>query len=343
MGMWALAGDVGGTKTLLALYERDEHGVRRHALKRYPSPRFGGPEEVLRDFLADAPAPVDAAALGVAGPVEDGVCDTTNLPWRVDAAALGAALGIPRVTLVNDFEAIARGIPHVHPGELLVLQDAPVVATAPYAVLGAGTGLGEAIAIRCGGALRVLPSEGGHKDFAPHDELGIELLGWLLSKHDHVSWERVLSGPGLVTLHAFLIAAGHGLPMVARPTHAPDDDPAAIIGTHAVDGTDTTCVRAAELFASLLGAEAGNLALTALAYGGVFVTGGVATKLAPILRDGAFMRAFVAKGRMSHLLRDMRVAIVTDPEVGLLGARDVALTQTEPGASPGAPSTPPTG
>ena len=319
--MRLLAGDVGGTKTLLALFEKDDTGaVREVRSARFESAAFHGIAPMARVFLG-ADVHVDRASFGVAGPVIHDVSEATNLPWRIDARVLERDLGIPRVRLLNDFHAIALGISALSAADLFVLQDAPVDQHGPVAIIGAGTGLGEATVIPTPLGPRVLPSEGGHCDLAPRDELEIELLRWLLRRHERVSYERVVSGPGLVTLYEFLTACGHVAEQTRIREEMAENDPGAVIGEHAVAGDDPACVRAVELFCSLYGAEAGNLALKVLPTGGLYVAGGIAPKLLPKLREGGFLDSFVTKGRMSSLLRATRVSVVTNTRVGLLGAR----------------------
>jgi glucokinase len=305
--MRILAADVGGTNTRVALFSGPDV-----ELARYESAAHAGIAPILAGFLRGRS--VDAAMIAVAGPVVDGVCRTTNLPWHLDALEIGRDTGIARVGLVNDFEATALGLGELGEGSLAVLQDRPVDPDAPCAVLGAGTGLGEAILIPTGGLPRVLPTEGGHCDLAPRDETEIELLRFLQRRHARVSYERVLSGPGIEALYEF----------VAGDAAEPVD--AAIIGERALDGSDPACVRAIELFVSLYGAEAGNLALKTLPFGGLFVAGGIAPKLLPLIQRGEFMRAFLAKGRMQPILDRVRVSVVLDDRVGLLGARRLALS-----------------
>jgi len=326
--MRLIAGDVGGTKTYLALYERASGGSFTEVqTARYDSPAFHGLGPMVRVFLGAETKSVSRAAFGVAGPVVDDRCKATNLPWTIDARVLEADLGIERVTLLNDFQAIALAMSHVPASDLVVLSEREVEPAGPVAIIGAGTGLGEAILLPAGDGrpARVLASEGGHTDFAPRDETEMELLKFLLRRHKRVSYERVLSGPGLVTLYEFVIA--HGLAPERGETRIrmQDTDPAQVIGESALAGSDPTCERAVDMFVSLYGAEAGNLALKVLPFGGLFVAGGIAAKLLPKMRSGLFMESFVHKGRMSGLLEGMRVAIVTNPRVGLLGARAAAL------------------
>jgi len=330
--MRVLAADVGGTKTLLSLQDLDEEGFHRELRsERFVSRDFSGIAEVIRKFLGDDLASVTHAGIGVAGPVtvdEHGESvRATNLPWRIDARALEVALDLERVRLINDFHAVALGIPKLDADDVEVLQEGVVDPSGPIAIIGAGTGLGEAIVLPVAGQWKVIASEGGHCDFAPRNELEIALLRFLLGRHERVSCERVVSGPGLLTLYRFLIEH-EGL--TARPdteARMTSEDPSAVIGQRALAGDDEICVRTVDLFMSLYGSEAGNLALKVLPKGGLYIAGGVAMRLLPKLREGQFLAAFNRKGRMSPLLEATRVSVVTNPRVGLIGALHAALTR----------------
>jgi glucokinase len=335
--MRILAADVGGTKTLLALFEGAPGALRELGRARYVGAEHAGLAPILEDFLRDHEGAIDAAAIGVAGPVLDDRCEATNIPWTIDARALEAGGSIARATVINDFAAVSLGIGELDPDDLRVLQDRPTDPGAPVAILGAGTGLGEALVLPRPGRLpRVLPTEGGHADFAARDELEIDLLRFLQARHGRVSVERAVSGPGLVAIHDFLLARGHAEPNELVDARA-DDDRAAAIGELGATGEDPGCALAVERFVALYGAEAGNLALKCLPYGGLYVAGGIAPKLiGPIEKH--FMKHFREKGRMGRLLDDIRVSVVLDPRVGLLGARRAAVslaTDPDRGCDPG--------
>lgn len=328
--MRLLAGDVGGTSTRLALYDREDGSTPIEAAT-FESRQYHGLEPIVRLFLGDAAGGVDAAAFGVAGPVDEDTSQATNLPWRLDARRLERELGIGRARLMNDFEAIARGIPSLGPEDVEVLQDGEVDAEAPIAIVGAGTGLGEALLLpgADGLAPRVMATEGGHTDFAPRNEEEIALLRFLLRRHERVSYERVVSGPGLVTLYEFAVEdAGH--PTSDETLRAMrEGDAAAVVSERGMAGDDEAAAVAVRLFVSLYGAEAGNLALKSLPFGGVFLAGGIAPKMLDALRrDDRFLAAFRHKGRMSPLLERMRVSVITETRVGLLGARNLAAALT---------------
>jgi glucokinase len=266
------------------------------------------------------------AGFGIAGPVADGRSHTTNLPWIVDERDLALAVGAETVRLANDFHTLALGIPAVKPSNLVSLNPGVSDPTGPSAVIGAGTGLGEAITtVGASGQREVLASEGGHSSFAPRNELEIAVLRFLLQRYDHVSWERLLSGDGLVCLVEALahLQKREPAPELAEIiAHDRRNAPPAVTGGAA--GGDPLCVDAVHLFCELYGAEAGNLALKCLATGGVFVAGGIAPKILDFLTDGRFQEAFCAKGRMRRLLERMPVRIVLDTKVGLLGAAALA-------------------
>jgi glucokinase len=331
--MLLVAGDIGGTKTLLGLYRYDHQAEGQPfaelARQRYASRDHESFGDVLGQFLAGRQ--VSAGAFAVAGPVIDGKCKATNLPWELDSAQLSQQLGAP-VKLLNDLEAAVHGLPLLSADEQRVLAKGERDPQGPLAVIAAGTGLGEAVAVPLpDGALRVLPSEGGHSDFAARNEIEIQLQRFLLERHKphtRVSVERAVSGNGLQALYDFVVAHGLATPTpetVQRLQHA---DPGEVIGTRGSRGEDPACVRALDLFVALYGAETGNLALKVLPTGGMYVAGGIAVKLAERLGRGDFMTAFLDKGRMSPLLARLPVILVLQPDLGLLGARAQAARVT---------------
>jgi len=320
-----LAGDVGGTKTLLALYP-DGGPTRRPAFESKRASRdYPSLEAMVREFVSASGARPRRAVLGVAGPVVDNRCEATNLPWVVSGDEIGRALGGADVLLINDLEATAWGLGELAGGDLESLQRGERVS-GNRALIAAGTGLGEGILVWDGERHRPTPSEGGHADFAPANALQDELLVWLRARFGHVSTERVLSGPGLADLYRFLGATWRGSEppgMAERFERA--EDPAALITAAALDGSCERARLAVETFVEVYGAEAGNLALKALAVGGVFVGGGIAPRIVAALRDGRFVRAFNAKGRLAPLLERVPVAVILDPSTALWGAAAVAL------------------
>ena len=338
--MQVLAGDIGGTKTLLAICEVSPPGSRTGAPSvevlascRYESRNFPGPGAICRSFVDKIGRPMPRlAAFGVAGPVANGQSRTTNLPWVVDEHELREALRVDSVRLANDFHTLALGIPALKPAQLAVLNEGVVDPEGPWAVIGAGTGLGEAIAtLTSSGQREVLATEGGHSDFAPRTAQEIEVLRFLMQRYDHVSWERLVSGDGLVNLvEALAQITGRSPPPAVAATIARERPDAPPTVSAAAAAGDPLCRDALQLFCALYGAEAGNLALKALATGGVFVGGGIAPKILPFITDGRFREAFFAKGRMRPLLEQIPVRIVLDNKVGLLGAAALAARPAQP-------------
>jgi glucokinase len=325
-----LVGDIGGTHARLSLLTP---GGRTVAHKEFESRRYRSLEEVVRAFLgAIEPhrpkAKVLAAAFGIAGPVVNGRCVATNLPWSVDARTLARKLAIRRVILLNDLVALSLGALGVPRSKLHALNGTrtPRKGKANVAVIAAGTGLGEAILVWDGARFVPSATEGGHADFAPRDDVEVELLQFLRARFGHVSWERVLSGSGLGNLYDFFRHA-KGVSEDAGNAQALADatDRNATITQLGLAGASEAASRAVDLFASIYGAEAGNLALKTLALGGVYVCGNIAARMIPVLDRGGFRRAFVAKGRMATLLEKIPVAVVCDSDVGLAGAASVAL------------------
>ena len=334
--MQVLAGDIGGTKTLLALAEvslqagatgsRDAPRIELLETRRYESAAFPGLGAVCQAFAGDLRTALPQyAGFGVAGPVVDGRCQATNLPWVIDERDLRASLGLASVTLANDFLALGLGIAAVKPPDLVALNEGIHDPQGPWAIIGAGTGLGEAMAFSMpGGYRRILATEGGHASFAPRDEREMQVLRILLRRFDHVSWERVLSGEGLVSL-AEALAEISGRPLPERLAELARDD-RAHAPAEVTSSSDPLCREAVALFCTLYGAEAGNFALKTLATGGVFIAGGIAPRIVPALSSGGFREAFLGKGRMRPLLERMPVHIILAADAALLGAAALAAT-----------------
>jgi glucokinase len=326
--MKVLAGDIGGTKTWLLIAHCQQGDCSPLFEQRYHSAAYPSLTAMVHEFLDAAAAhsalPVEGACFGVAGPVsarEAGdSARITNLPWRIEATELAAELGLDRAHLVNDFQATGYGIDALAPGDLITLQPGLPVHGAPRVIIGAGTGLGMGVLCWRDGHYEPLPSEGGHADFAPTDDEQIALLRHLRARYGRVSVERVVSGPGLVNILDFLRDTGAATVSAALDAAMESGDAAAAISRCALDGSDPAAVRALGLFVRAYGAQAGDLALTALARGGVYIGGGIAPKLLGRLQAGDFMEAFRAKGRMAGLCADMPVHVIANPKVGLLGA-----------------------
>ena len=316
-----LAGDIGGTKTNLALYSLHGDKLRAESMHTFPSKSYSGLMPVLEDFLAGTQHDIDSACFGIAGPVVDGKVKTPNLPWMIDAAELRRALKLDSVTLLNDLEAGAYGILTLENEEFYTLNEGTMRSSGNKALIAAGTGLGQAILYDDGRHFHPLASEGGHADFAPRNELEIELLRHLIGRFGHVSYERVVSGPGIANIYRFLkeIRGLEEPPWLAKRLAAADD-PSAVISKAALASEAEICSEALNLFVSVYGAEAGNLALRAKSVRGLYVGGGIAPKILEKLKDGTFMRAFVDKGRYADLLATFPVRVVLNEQAALRGA-----------------------
>ena len=312
-----LAGDIGGTNTRLAVIEVE--GVRVNILRTatYQSSAYPTFAALLEEFLGGTTAPLHAA-FGVAGPVRGRAVQATNLPWHIDADALQQHFGFARCTLLNDLEATAQGIAALGESALLSLQAGAPNACGNAAVIAAGTGLGEAGLFWDGQRHHPFATEGGHSSFSPGNELESALLHHLQQQYAHVSWERVVSGMGIESLHEFLrVYRGSVTPAWLAEQMRAGDAAAAIAGAAA---TDEICAETMACFVRLYGAEAGNLALKLNSSGGLYLGGGIAPKILPLLQSGAFLAAFLAKGRMRHLLEAMPVRVILDDRAALFGA-----------------------
>ena len=323
---YLLAADVGGTKAAVALAVAAAARPEVVAQQVYACREFAGLQPILENFLqqpavAEHRGVIAAACFAVAGPVASNSTTLTNLGWAIDGNALAVKLRLPEVRLMNDFSAAGRGIGRLAPGEIETLQAGNPVARAARLIIGAGTGLGVGFLTWHDEGYTVHPSEAGHADFAPVDELQDRLLAHLRRSFGRVSYERVVSGPGLMRIFSFLQETGAGIPSKQLQEALKQRvDTAEVISEFALARLDPLAVRALDLFVSIYGAFAGNLALTTLARGGVFVSGGIAPRIAPKLKDGSFLRAFVQRDRFSDLLASMPVRVVMNPHVGLYGA-----------------------
>ena len=317
--MRVLAGDIGGTKTRLAVFDVDGtrlDTVREHS---YPSGSYQGLEDIVREFLGGTASDCRYACFGIAGPVQNGRVKTTNLPWVVEEQALAAAFGFERVALINDLEANAWGIDALREDDFCVLNAGNPEGAGNACIVSAGTGLGEAGLYWDGRRHWPFACEGGHADFSPSTDLEIALLTFLRERHGHVSWERVVSGGGIVNVHDFLRAhRSVDVPSWLRDEMAAGD-PAAAISMAATDDRDALCAEALDLFIHLYGVEAGNHALKTMATGGVYLGGGVAPKNLERFRGPGFMQGFLGKGRMQPLLETMPVKIILNDRTALFG------------------------
>ena len=322
-----IAGDIGGTKTLLGLYEPDAGPRAPVKLKEYHSAAYGSLDEIVRAFLAEAGQQARAACFDVAGPVMQGRAKLTNLPWLLDEAELAETLGLPDVVLLNDLKAMAYAVPLLRPDELHVVNPGRAEEHGTIAVVAPGTGLGEAFLVWDGSRYLACSSEGGHADFAPGDAMQAALWQYLSARFGHVSCERVCSGSGIPNLYDFLRDSGHAPErpeLAANLANAQDRTPL-IVGAALADTPDPLSVAALDLFAAILGAEAGNLALKVLATGGVYLAGGMPLRLGKRLDQPSFMQAFAGKGRFAGLLGGVPVKLVQTTGAALLGAAQYGL------------------
>ena len=323
MNTQLLYGDIGGTKTILQLAEIAEGGIRERRTQRYDSAAFATFSDILQDFLGQATTqPPPAACFAVAGPIAAQQATLTNLPWQISSANIAQEFSIAAVKLINDFEAVALAIENLPSSDLITLQSGQPHAHAMRVVLGAGTGMGVAWLTPVNNRYVAWPTEAGHIDFAPVTALQTSLLEWLQQRFGHVSVERLLSGSGLTNIFKFLQtqAATSGLPVIAL-----EEDSGAVVTALAQAQQHPIAIQALELFAAIYGAYAGNLALAGLCRDGVYIAGGIAPKIIDTLSAGGFMHAFHAKGRFSALMQEIPVHIVTNPAIGLLGARQEAF------------------
>ena len=317
-----LAGDVGGTKVDLALYEFKEGQLQHVAEKRFFATDYDGLESVLRAYLAENHNPeITGACIGVPGPVRNGRLKLTNLPWLLDARELSRNLEIDHVFLINDLEANGYGIPELTKDQVFTLSPGDPSVVGNRALVSAGTGLGEALLMWNGKTHIPVASEGGHCDFAPRSELEVSLLRYLQKTlGGRVSYERVVSGLGLKNVYSFF-RDDQGMPeSAALHERMQHEDPNAVIGELGESGKDELCARTLDIFVSVYGAEAGNLALKVLSTGGMFIGGGIAPKILDKMRDGTFMHAFTDKGRLSELLVHTPVHVILESRAALMGA-----------------------
>ena len=315
-----LAGDIGGTSTRLALFDVGSGALQVVAQQRYASREHAGLAEIVKAFTAVHAQPIEKACFGIAGPIRDGKAETPNLPWVIEARVLADQLSLSGVTLLNDLEANAWGVFTLADADVAQIAVGAPAGDGNAAIISAGTGLGEAGYVWDGSRLRPFASEGGHADFAPRDELTLELYRWLRGRHGHVSWERVVSGPGLVNIYTFLRDVKGGAESKALTAAMSAGDPAAAISIAALDESSELAVRALDLFVILYGAEAGNLALKMKATQGVWIGGGIAPKILPRLKRPGFLEAFRDKGRFRSFLEAIPVRVVLNETTALRGA-----------------------
>jgi glucokinase len=323
-----LAGDIGGTNLRLAAFELEGQRLRCVVEKIYKTAEHKQISEVLTHFISSEGILVDRACFGAAGPVRHGRVTFSNLDWIIDCRELAQQLRLKAVGLINDLEAYAYGINTLDAKDFVTLQEGVEDAIGNTAVISAGTGLGEAGLYWDGFRHHPFPCEGGHADFAPHNELEQELLRYLLKKYDHVSWERILSGPGIRNVYEFL----RDSKTEEEPAWLTDQikqarDVPALISQLAQEHKSPICERTMKLFVSVYGAETGNCALKFMSVGGMYIGGSIAAKILPLIKQPEFMNAFLAKGRMQPLLKEMPVRVVLNDDAGILGAAHYTLVQ----------------
>jgi glucokinase len=320
-----LAGDVGGTKTLLGIFREELGRLELVREGRYSTPQFQSLESICAEFVG-SDGPFAAASFGVPGAVVGGRATPSNIAWQIIDKSVSSALGGVPVTLVNDLGATALGVVYLSEDDSVVINPGASLLYGNIAVIAAGTGLGEAALLAGKGKnYQLIQSEGGHTSFAPIGDEQIELLRFLEREFEHVSWERVLSGPGQVNIYRFLRSRSPEPEPAWLTAAIASGDAAHAISEAGVEGRDPVCAHAVDMFCAMYGAEAGNLALTVLALGGVVLCGGIAPKILPILKNGGFMRGFTAKGRLATMLKQIEVRVVTNPNVALIGAAHSAL------------------
>ena len=323
--MLILAGDIGGTKTLLQIADFNNGAKTIIFEHRYVSADYTDLTDMVSEFLTTVieekgSVALHGACFGIAGPVTGRQGWVTNLSWELDADKMESILGIPRVRLINDFAAVGYGLEALGDDDIVELQAGKPARHAPCALIGAGTGLGQGILNWQDDHYEVMPSEGGHCDFAPVDDEQIELLRYLINRFGHVSYERVCCGRGLVNIYEFLRDRNPSAESETMKTAMASGDPAAAVSIAGLEQSDEMATQALHIFAKIYGQQAGNLALTCMSGGGVYIAGGIAPKIIDKLKDGTLISAFNAKGRMSKLTEVMPVRVVVNANVGLMGA-----------------------
>ena len=322
-----LAGDIGGTNARLAYFQPQNGRFQLVSERVFPSRDHRGLGEIVKQFLDESGTRPEAACFGIAGPVRNGRVETSNLPWVIEQSVLANQIHLAATLLINDLEASAWGIGALGMEDLVTLNPGAGSVAGNQAVVAPGTGLGEAGLFWDGSRHHVFACEGGHTDFAPRGELQIELLRFLAAKFGHVSYERILSGPGLVNVYEFLCASGCGKQSAELSAAMEGGDPAAAISQAALSGNDSLAGKALDLWIAVYGAETSNLGLKIMSTGGLFLAGGISPKILPRLSGTLFMEAFLDKGRMRPLVEAMPVHVVTNEKAGLLGAARCAAVR----------------
>jgi len=325
---FVLAGDIGGTKTILALYSTEKGPLHPLQEISYASSSYPGLDAIIEDFLSRSKTKAATACLGVAGPVHQGRAVITNLPWQPDTRMLQESHGFTRAMLINDLAANGYALPHLKQSDFFTINQGRQTVEGALGIIAPGTGLGEVVFTWEGSRYLAVPSEGGHSDFAPLSEPEIGLLRFLKKKYDHVSYDRICSGRGLPVIYDFYKSLGRfAEPDWLTEQLAAAEDPAPIIVNAALDASRDCkiCQNTLELFISILGAEAGNLALKGLTTGGMYLGGGIPPRILPFLTGETFMKSFTSKGRLSYLLHDIPVKVILNPKAALIGAAAFGL------------------
>ncbi len=317
---YILAGDIGGTKTSLGIFVMGKRRPLMKAFKDYPSRGYNGIEEIIGLFFSKNRYVVKRACFGVAGPVDKGLCKTTNLPWTVNAAKIKKIFSMEDVRLINDLSAMAAAVPYLKTSEIHVINHARPEKNGNISVIAPGTGLGEALLIYSEKGYVAVPSEGGHVDFAPNNDLEAGLLRFLWNRYEHVSLERIISGMGILNIYDYLKSTGKYSEPRWLSSKLRGGDPAKVINEMASERAQRLCLKTIDLFLSILGGAAGNLALTGLTKGGVYLGGGIPPKLIWRIEEDTFMKAFTAKGRFKELMNKIPVSVILNNNAGLLGA-----------------------
>lgn len=330
-----LAGDVGGTKTRLAFCRLEGGKIIRQQTDTFVSNDYSCLEEVVQNFIDKYGISVTKSCFGVPGPVINGEAKATKLPWHFKEDQISKDLNIPKVKLVNDLVATAAAVPHLMPEDLYVLHEGKPPghngskgsesSESTIGVLAPGTGLGQAFVYTKAGQCHIMASEGGHADFAPTNEIEVKLFQYLRSKHDHVSYDRILSGPGLNSIYTFLKDTGFAPEPQELGKRLREEDPGKVITATGKTGEYKLCVKTLDIFASILGAQAGNMALTLMATGGIYLGGGIPAGIYKKLADGATVNSYLNKGRLSYLVRNTPLYVILDDHTALLGAAYIAF------------------
>jgi glucokinase len=320
-----LAVDVGGTKTIMTLFHENNCDLVEIETERFPSGDFDSLEDIIKEFLKAYDQTPKSASFGIPGPVENGVVKSTNLPWLIKEKDLSKTTGIPTIHLMNDLVATAYSVPLLTGDELVnIKKGTKKEHPERYVVIAPGTGLGQSFLIHSEGSTVVIPSEGGHASFAPTSEIETELFLYLLKKFGHVSYERIISGSGLPNIYEFFVESKKMKPKKETIEKMENEDPAKVITEMALRKEDPVCGKTLDLFVSVLGAHAGDLALSFLAYGGVYLGGGIPHKILPKLKEALFVRSFEDKGRMKDVVEQIPINVITNNLAALKGAAFVA-------------------